>query len=503
MATDGIPQDNMAPGPDAGQTTTQATTAQPGEFGSSEFGERLAYEKPKYQDLWAFILFYVHVLIIVILCIYFWGVTIPDLESETTTTTTTSDSDDGSDTSGVWVTLVCALFAGALFGMLWLQCMKMFAEMIIKILLFVQIGAWCLVAIMGVAIGSTYLIAIGIIFALFTALYTWCVWSRIPFAGACLSIASQIVQTYHGTVWLSLGVVVINFIWCIIWVFAIWAYFVDVALQRQQDLIDDPQCDINDTCTNYSNLIIFLYLISLYWGLNVWRNVSHTTTCGVAATWYFNPGVIINPSRGAFKRTMTTSFGSVCFGSLLVAILQAIRAMLRAGGKRGCVYCILLCIERIMRYFNKYAFAQVAIYGTSFLQSAKATWELFMNNGLSALINDDLSGLALTCGAVLGGVVSGIVGYLISQAFYPDNLGYGIALAWAGFILGYYACVILLIVVASGVVAIFVCFAEDPAACAQNRPEAFAKLTGVSPTMQEMAQNRGIQAAPQQQQQMA
>ena len=117
MATNQIPQDNMNT---SGQTTTTATQ---GEFGTSEFGERLDYGKPKYQDLWAFILFYVHVAIIVGLCVYFWGVTIPELEdeasnSDTTGTVNTDDEDesDGSDTTGLWLALVASLFAGALFG---------------------------------------------------------------------------------------------------------------------------------------------------------------------------------------------------------------------------------------------------------------------------------------------------------------------------------------------------------------------------------------------------
>lgn len=318
MAEDGIPQDNMGTtGGQTGQTAT--TTAQAGEFGTSDFGERMDYSKPKYQDLWAMILFYVHILIIVILCIYFWGVSIPALTDEistddsTTVTITTDDDDEGSDgsnTTGLWLALLASLFSGALFGMLWLQCMKMFAEMIIKILLFVQIAAWGLVVILGLAIpGGIGLVIIGLIFMAFTALYTWwyvflflslhiyyilyvcvyniySVWSRIPFAGACLSIASQIVQTYHGTVWLSLGVVFINFIWCIIWVFAIWAYIVDVYLARDKAIQEDPTCQSSltkeeDTCGNISNFVIFLFLVSLYWGLNVWRNVSHTTTCGM------------------------------------------------------------------------------------------------------------------------------------------------------------------------------------------------------------------------------
>ena len=168
----------MATNQGSADTTGQtATTGQGGEFGTSEFGERLDYGKPKYQDLWAFILFYVHVTIIVVLCIYFWGVTIPGLreDADTNSSSSNNSSENDTDTTGIWLTLIASLFAGALFGMLWLQCMKMFAEMIIKILLFVQIGAWALVAIMGFAIGDggLGLIIIGIVFMLLTMLYTW------------------------------------------------------------------------------------------------------------------------------------------------------------------------------------------------------------------------------------------------------------------------------------------------------------------------------------------
>jgi len=276
----------------------------------------------------------------------------------------------------------------------------------------------------------------------------------------------------------------------VIWIFAAWAY----VISAQQKTTTNPQTGEEEP-QGPNQIIVFLLLISLYWGVNVWRNVSHTTTCGVAAAWFFSAGHTENLSKAAYKRTMTTSFGSVCVGSLLVAILQALRAMLKSN-KNGCgglAVCLLACIERIMRYFNKYAFAQCAIYGTSFWQSAKRTWDLFMSNGISALINDDLSGLALTCGAVLGAVVSGVAGFFVANAFY-DNVALAVYLGLVGAMFGYYVVVIILLVVASGVVALFVCFAEDPAACAQNRPEAYAKLTGVSPTLLEMAQNRGVVA---------
>merc|ERR1719474_1426060 len=155
--------------------------------------------------------------------------------------------------------------------------------------------------------------------------------------------------------------------------------------------------------------------------------------------------------------------------------------------------CILNCIENLMRWFNKYAFAQVAIYGTNFMDSGKRTWDLFMNRGISALINDDLSGLALICGAFLGFIVSGGVSVAISYAFYgeDDSIYLHLLLGIVGGFLGYCIVVIILMTVSSGVVAVFVCFAEDPAAGRQNRPEDYNRLVSSNETMREMAATYG------------
>ncbi len=63
-------------------------------------------------------------------------------------------------------------------------------------------------------------------------------------------------------------------------------------------------------------------------------------------------------------RTMTSSFGSICFGSLLIAILQALRGAVNSLRDQdenevvGCILCILECIlacfESFLDYFTKY-----------------------------------------------------------------------------------------------------------------------------------------------------
>eukprot|EP01083_Nonionella_stella_P319037 1169034_1 len=250
----------------------------------------------------------------------------------------------------------------------------------------------------------------------------------------------------------------------------------------------------NTTYKEPSTGVMFLLCVSLYWGCQVNKNISHTTTCGVAATWYFSTVIDHKPTPAAFKRTMTTSFGSVCLGSLIVAILQALRSMLRnAKGRNALIalvaMCLLACIESLIRYFNKYAYAQCAIYGTSFVQSAKATWNLFTSRGILAIINDDLTGMAIMCGAFIGAVVSAGTGFGIGYLYYwnsdkVDNdtsIAITSALAGYGFFIGFVLCFCVLMVLASAVIALFVCYAEDPAAMNQNRPEEYNRLTGAKP----------------------
>ncbi|RQM31129.1 hypothetical protein B5M09_009911 [Aphanomyces astaci] len=107
---------------------------------------------------------------------------------------------------------------------------------------------------------------------------------------------------------------------------------------------------------------------------------------------------------------MTTSFGSICMGSLLVAILEALESMAKEARKKGngvaCVAeCILNMLRGILEYINRWAFVYVGMYGFPFAHAGKAVYGLFQTRGLSAIVNDDLIGaamgsLSLACGTL-------------------------------------------------------------------------------------------------------
>ena len=135
---------------------------------------------------------------------------------------------------------------------------------------------------------------------------------------------------------LSIAVIILDVIWIFIWGSCASAYLL---------VVNEP-----------SGFVTFLLIVSFYWAFQVNQNISHTTTCGVTASWYFSTQLNYNPTPPAFKRTMTTSFGSVAFGSLLVAIIQALKAMVRAAANNKnqwvtCIaMCLLNCLERMIRW---------------------------------------------------------------------------------------------------------------------------------------------------------
>ena len=115
-------------------------------------------------------------------------------------------------------------------------------------------------------------------------------------------------------------------------------------------------------------IAVFLMLLSFYWGSQVFANVMTFVSATVVRGWWFGP------ERGhagassvwlGLRRALTTSFGSIAFGSLIVAVLRALEATARAAersakkdGKAGaafaaaCLLCLLGCARKLAEYFK-------------------------------------------------------------------------------------------------------------------------------------------------------
>lgn len=152
------------------------------DYGESTYGERLTYSKPKYRDVWAGIAYILQVIVVIGICAYLWITQVKNVNTSSSSSNTKSNLDP----VGIFITIVACMVSGTIFGLIWLQIIKKWAGIIIKAMLFINIGMWIVLAVVGVITANLALVVIGVILALFWCLWTWCVWRRIPFASALL-----------------------------------------------------------------------------------------------------------------------------------------------------------------------------------------------------------------------------------------------------------------------------------------------------------------------------
>ena len=167
--------------------------------------------------------------------------------------------------------------------------------------------------------------------------------------------------------------------------------------------------------------------MSFYWVHQVITNTVHVTTAGTVGTWWFVPSEAsscCSPAiKDSFVRATTYSFGSICFGSLLVALVNALRTLYQqAQNNDDCqilvciISCILACIQGIIEYLNKWAFIYVGLYGYSFLDAGRNVITLFQNKGWTTIITDDLTDNVLWLMSIGIGLATGLVGFIMGAA---------------------------------------------------------------------------------------
>lgn len=119
------------------------------------------------------------------------------------------------------------------------------------------------------------------------------------------------------------------------------------------------------------------------------KNTIHTTISGVYGSWYFmGNNFPKGATRGALKRSLTYSFGSISLGSLIVAVIQFMRQLCSAAQQSAsqdgniigvvlfcCLQCIIGILDWAVQFLNRYAFSYIALYGKSYLEAAKDTWK--------------------------------------------------------------------------------------------------------------------------------
>ncbi|KAF9168054.1 putative choline transporter, neither null mutation nor overexpression affects choline transport [Actinomortierella ambigua] len=312
--------------------------------------------------------------------------------------------------------------------------------------------------------------------------------ARMRMAVLLLQTVSSVTRRYPGTLAVAISGLFTQILWSSLWIFSLAINY--SVFQKISNCHTDS--DGKAVCESYELPVVMTYLaFVMFWNSEVIKNVVHTTISGVFAAYYFlegsAQGMPSSPTLTSGKRALTTSFGSVCFGSLLIALLQTLRYVLnsaRSDSDDGfaafiamCADCILSCLEGLFEIFNKFAFTQVAMYGKPFIVAAKDTWELIKDRGVDAIVNDSLVGNVLGMGALLVAILSGLYGYLFLKIVRPsfaegDEMA-TVVVVLVEMVLGAVMISIPNNVLDSGVTTTFVALAEDPEALHRTKPELY------------------------------
>ncbi|XP_057289899.1 choline transporter-like protein 4 isoform X1 [Hydractinia symbiolongicarpus] len=176
---------------------------------------------------------------------------------------------------------------------------------------------------------------------------------------------------------------------------------------------------------NILRLQVF-HLFGWFWIMNFIVAFGQCALAGAFASWYWawdkKTDVPTLPVLMSVGRTLRYHTGSLAFGSLIIAIVQIIRAGLEylewklrgSGHEPGpvakfilkCLKCFFWCLEKFLKFLNKNAYIEIAVYGKNFCTSAKNAFFLLMRNILRVAVLDKVTDFLLFIGklTVTGGM---------------------------------------------------------------------------------------------------
>jgi hypothetical protein len=308
-------------------------------YGGGNFnGVKGDVQPKKFNDVFFSVLFYAHIFALLIVL-------------PASLNANGGGGNGGGDMSSIiYFVAVCGIFATGL-STVSLGFMMKHATGLVKLALYFQIATSLAMAILMLMAGGVMMAIFCFLSFAVSICYAYAVWDRIPFAAANLNTALVAVKANLGLMVAAYACLFVGFGFTLAWTV------------------------VSNAVLNTYPAMAFLLFLSYYWTHQVLNNTMHVTTAGVIGTWWFAPmeaSSFCSKAIGdSFCRATTYSFGSICFGSLIVAIIQALRQLnhqLRGNDDARilvCIIdCILACIEGIIEYFNKWAYIYVGLYGT-------------------------------------------------------------------------------------------------------------------------------------------
>jgi choline transporter-like protein 2/4/5 len=173
---------------------------------------------------------------------------------------------------------------------------------------------------------------------------------------------------------------------------------------------------------------LLYYLFIFFWTSQFIVAMGQLVVAISCSSWYFdrNKGLSNTKVIRAVKDAFCYHMGSAAFGSLLIAIIKTIRAIIMylqkkakdSGNKAAqvvlcCIQCCMWCLEKCMKFINKNAYIQIAIHSYSFCKAAKESFFLILRNAGRLTALSVVSDIVLMLGKLMITFGTTFLAYLI------------------------------------------------------------------------------------------
>jgi len=255
---------------------------------------------------------------------------------------------------------------------------------------------------------------------------TLCLYGRIKLAIAILKAAADYVKETWSVFLVPIVAVII--------LAAFYAYWA-VTTVYLVSAGDPERMDSNAFGTfSYGKKLEYYIIYHLFGGLWLTAFVGASVQFIIASSvcmWYFSQGTGQGASgtvRKGVWRLFRYHFGSIAFGSFILAVVQLIRIILsymeaqakKTGAKDNklaqfafkCLQCYLACFERFIKFLNKNAYIQIALTGKNFCFAAKDGFLLALGNPLRYSVLYGITGVFVLFGKVFISALTALAAYL-------------------------------------------------------------------------------------------
>jgi len=192
--------------------------------------------------------------------------------------------------------------------------------------------------------------------------------------------------------------------------------------------------------------------------MEVIRNIMYVTTAGMVANWWFILEVDQRKTIwNAFKCAITTSFGSICFGSFLATHIFSCPPP-----SPGSRHCDLRQFDP-RKLLTSVPYPRVAIYGRDLLTSQAETFSLIDSRGFDIVVDNHTMGIVVFLISISGGIICGILGAMVG-------------LYYLGFVYGYCMFRLFLTILRSAITTTYMVWADDSTLLHQNHSAEYKTL---------------------------